>query len=748
MRFLLTHGRIPYLVLLALIVPWCVLEASRVGVEHNNESLVARDPARDALYEKFRATFGSDEDVLVAVHHPQLLELPGLRLVGDLTDRIAALPGVRSVYSLTNAQQIVAGDAGAEPAPLLVPPFDVAGTRAALDRNPDLTGLFISPDRETAGILVEIEDRAEDHEYRGALIRSLRAIADEITEDGVSMHLTGIAVQKNDVSEFIARDTRWLMPLAVVVLAAVLGMFFRHPLGVVLPLGVTGITVAATMAAYGRAGFQVNAITALLPPVLMVLSLAVSVHVIQGWLEAAPGPDNVTRIRGVVRHLLFPCFFCAVTTAIGFGSLVTSPMPAVQQFGVFAAFGILLSFAIGITLVPVGLTFLTPPASPRVVPHHPWFAALLRWTALQAVRRPWRVIGVFAAITLLALAGLPFVRNNTDLVRFLKSDAPLFRDTMFIDAHLTGANTLDFIVTRHDGGALTSADDLRRLEALEQAILARPYVTGVTSILAVARQVQRAESGGDGLRLPPDDEASGYVFDLLDAAGDKRLIRKLIAEDFTAARLNVRLHAVGTAEVSPLAAAVLADGRRLLGDDYDIQATGAFYRVAEDSNSLVSSQVRSFGWAIGLVFLAIGALFRSWRMVTVAVIPNVMPIIWTGGMMGVLGIDLSTGTTMIASAVIGLVVDDTIHFLTEFDRVYTGDPAAAVWKTTTGVGTALLMNNLLLVLGFWVGCFGSFKPTIYFSLFSGVTLLTALICDLFLTPACLMTFGAPRRRAA
>jgi predicted RND superfamily exporter protein len=748
MRFLLTRGRIPYLVLLALIVLWCVLEASRVGVERNNESLVARDPAQDALYEKFRATFGSDEDVLVAVHHPRLLELSGLRLVGDLTDRIAALPGVRSVYSLTNAQQIVAGEAGAEPAPLLVPPFDVASTRAALDRNPDLTGLFISPDRETAGILVEIEDRADDHQYRGALIRSLRAIAAEITDDGISIHLTGIAVQKNDVSEFIARDTRWLMPLAVVVLAVVLAVFFRHPLGVVLPLGVTGITVAATMAAYGRAGFQVNAITALLPPVLMVLSLAVSVHVIQGWLEAPPGVDNVTRIRGVVRHLLFPCFFCAVTTAIGFGSLVTSPMPAVQQFGVFAAFGILLSFAIGITLVPVVLTFLTPPASPRVVPHHPWFAALLRWTAMQAVRRPWRVIGVFAAITLLALAGLPFVRNNTDLVRFLKSDAPLFRDTMFIDAHLTGANTLDFIVTRHDGGALSGADDLRRLEALEQAILARPHVTGVTSILAVARQVQRAESGGDALRLPPDDEASGSVFDLLDAAGDQRLIHKLIAADFTAARLNVRLHAVGTAEVSPLAAAVLADGRRLLGDDYDIQATGAFYRVAQDSNSLVSSQVRSFGWAIGLVFLAIGALFRSWRMVAVAVIPNVMPIIWTGGMMGAFGIDLSTGTTMIASAVIGLVVDDTIHFLTTFDRVYTGDAAAAVWKTTTSVGTALLMNNLLLVLGFWVGCFGSFKPTIYFSLFSGVTLLTALVCDLFVTPACLMTFGAPRRRAA
>jgi predicted RND superfamily exporter protein len=747
-RLLLTRGRIPYLLLLALVAPWCALQASRVGVERDNESLVARDAAQDALYDRFRATFGSDEDLLLALRHPQLLTPAGLELVRELTRRVAAMPGVGAVYSLTNAQQIVAGADGAETAPLLPAPFAAASAAAALDRNPDFTGLFISADRETAGLLVEIEDRGGDHDYRTALIHALRQLAAQTTRDGISLHLTGVAAQKADVSEYIEHDKRWLMPLSVAVLAAVLAVFFRRLLGVVLPLAVTGITVAATLAVYGLAGYELNAITALLPPVLMVLSLAVSVHVIQGWIEAPPGDDGVARICAVVRRVRFPCFFCAVTTALGFGSLMTSPMPAVQQFGLFAAIGVLLSFAVGITLVPVGLSFLTPPPSPQAVPHHPWFARVLRWSAEQAMRRPWRVLAVFAALTALALGGLPFVRNNTDLVRFLKSDAPLFRDTMFIDAHLTGANTLDFVVTRRDGAPLTAAADLRRLGALEQAILDRPLVTGVTSMLAAVRQVQRAQSGGEALVLPPDDEASGDVFDLLDAAADQRLLRKLVAADFTAARLNVRIHAVGTAEVSSLAAAIRADGRRLLGDGYQVQPTGAFFRIAEDSNDLVRAQIASFGSAIALVFLAIGVLFRSWRMVLVSVIPNVMPIIWTGGLMGAFGIDLSTGTTMIASAVIGLVVDDTIHYLDGFQRAYRGDPAAAVWETTTGVGTALLMNNVLLVLGFWVGCFGSFKPTIYFSLFSGVTLLTALVCDLLVTPACLTTFGAPVRRAS
>jgi predicted RND superfamily exporter protein len=123
----------------------------------------------------------------------------------------------------------------------------------------------------------------------------------------------------------------------------------------------------------------------------------------------------------------------------------------------------------------------------------------------------------------------------------------------------------------------------------------------------------------------------------------------------------------------------------------------------------------------------------------------VMPIAWTGGLMGAFRIDLSTGTAMIASAVLGLVVDDTIHFLTRYSRELVDDPGEAIRRTTRAVGMPLTVNNLVLVLGFWVGCFGSFKPTIYFSLLSGVTMLTALLCDLLVTPACLMLL---RRRVA
>jgi predicted RND superfamily exporter protein len=296
------------------------------------------------------------------------------------------------------------------------------------------------------------------------------------------------------------------------------------------------------------------------------------------------------------------------------------------------------------------------------------------------------------------------------------------------------------MVTRSDGEPLTSQDAVRRMAAFEQATLARAHVTGVSSILAVLRQLQRAESGSDELALPEDERDTAYAFDLLEAAPEQDLIRKLIAPGFTSVRFNVRIRAVGTAIAAPLADAILADARAIFGEGYVVSATGAYYLVAQDSNRLVDSQVRSFGLAVALVVVAIGALFRSARLTFIALIPNLMPIAWTGGMMGFLGIDLSIGTAMIASAVIGLIVDDTIHYMNHYTHVYRGDPTEAIRRTTTEVGPALLVNNLVLALGFWVGCFGSFKPTLYFSLLSGITIVCALFCDLLVTPACLHVF--------
>jgi hypothetical protein len=528
----------------------------------------------------------------------------------------------------------------------------------------------------------------------------------------------------------------------MVVLGATLAAFFRRPAGVVVPLGVAALTVVWTTGLYAWSGHALNAITSLLPPVLLVIALAASVHVYEAWRAAGQG-GGVARALAAVRAIVVPAGLCAVTTAQGFASLAVSDIPAVGQLGVFAAVGTFVAFGLGLTAAPAVLSWLRPPVRDGGGEHGATLR-LLDTTAGLATRRPLAVLTAFGLVTALACAGIPRIRANTDLVGFLRADAPLRVDTTWIDDHLGGALPLDFVMRRADGAPVRSLDAYRRLAALEEAIRARTLVTTVTSVLAVVRQVHRAESGGT-LALPDDDRTLGDELDLIEASGHA-LVGRFAGPELRALRMTVRVRAVGTSETAPLVDAIVADAGRILGPEHTFVPTGALYHVVHDSTRLVHQQVTSFATAIVLVVLAIGLLFRSLEFTALALIPNVMPILWTGGLMGWAGIELSTGTAMIASAVLGLVVDDTIYYLAHYRHAYRGDATAAIHATARAVGAPITAVSASLVLGFWVGALGSFKPTIYFSILTGLTMITGVVCDLLVLPASLVVTERLRGR--
>lgn len=753
----------PALLLVAVAATaWFASWALRLDVEHDNTSLRSTDAAGVADGERFVADFGADEEIFLAVGHPRLLEAEGRLLVADLTAQVAALDGVRGVWSLANAEELVAGPLGAEPRPLLGGPWEDEASRAAveaaLDRNPDFDGWLVSSDRLTAGLVVELEDRAADGQYRRRLVEALRALGPSVQAGGGELHLTGVPVQKIDVSAYVDRDQRVLLPAAVLAVALTLALFFRRLSGVVVPLAVAGVTVVWTMGLYAATGHATNAITALLPPVLLVIAVAASVHLYDAWLHdhgTGRGQDHDVASRPAgpadaalraARAFFFPGLLCALTTAQGFASLAVTDLPAVRQFGLFAAFGSLVAFAAAITVAPGLLGRLRSPAR-GAFPEGGRMLGFLDASSRLATRRPGAVLVGFAVVTAVLATGIPQLRSNTDLVGFLREDAPLRRDTEWMDDRLSGTLALDFLVYRRDGRPVVDLETVRGLEDLEKAILARPEVSGVTSITALARQVNRAQSPAGGLALATDQETLLGHLDLLDESGHG-LVRRFASPEMTSLRLTVRLRSVGSAVTSPLVADLRAEAARLLDDDVAFVPVGALWEVVRDSEKLVRRQVVSFSVAIVLVVAAIGLLLRSLLFTMVAMIPNVMPIAWTAGLMGHLGVDLSTGTAMIASAVLGLVVDDTIHYLAFYRKVYAGDVAEAVRRTGHAVGVPVTVASTSLTLGFWVGGLGSFLPTVSFSLLTGLAMMTGLLCDLLLLPAVLLVLDRRGLRPA
>jgi predicted RND superfamily exporter protein len=743
LAWLLRRGRYPYLALLLLATAGFSFFALRIGTETETASMVSRDEALLRDYSAFRNAFGGDEEMLLAVRHPRLLAPEGLRFLDGLTEEIGKLRGVRRVYSLANARHAVPGPGGAESEPVVPRPFDSPGVarkvQDALDGNPKLASLLISRDRRTAGIAIECDETPgpDADASRKGVIGSVRRLMARRSGEA-EFHLSGIAVQKHDVAEAVRRDKAVLVPLSMLVLAALLAITFRRLSGVLIPMAVKVASVAWTMGAYALAGFRLNPITALLPPLIIVLSISTSVHLYDGWLQIpADSGDRTSRIIREVRRLFAPSLFTALATAFGLLSLAASDIPAVRQFGVFGAFGALVSFAVSVTFVPVALTFFHPPGEAKASSATGALHRFLQAAARLSTDRSRTVLAVALVLSLAGVAGVARIRNNTDLVRFLTPSAPLYRDTLFIDRNLTGVYSLEYMVSRKDGGPLTSPEDMRSLAAFQDAASAEGAVADSYSIADVVSMIHRADSGGKELRLPESGDELLYLFDLLAADREQPFLEKLMSRDLSVARVSVRVHAIGTAEAAPLAHRLQTRGTDILGARYSLTPTGGFHQVAQDSNRMVRRLLLMFSISLAAILLTIHALFRSVEVTFIALVPALVPMLLSGGVMGYAGIDLSVGTAMIAPVVLGLVVDNTIHYIARYRQECGGNASGAIARATTGAGRALVASSLILAFGFMVGAFGSFKPTIHFSLLSGGTMAAAAACVLLVLPACL-----------
>lgn len=737
--------RIPCLAVIAVTTLLLLTFALGVRIESDNRSMVSNDPDLQVNYDRFRSTFGADETLLLALTRPDLLHPRGLKLVERLTQELAATPGVARVLSLTTARQLVPGELGAEAVPLVAKPYledDLPKLNGALAQNPELAQMLLSRDRRTALFVIDLADDPVQQVNGIANVEKLLArYRDQ------ELHLTGTPLLKLAVSRLIQRDQQVIVPFSVLVLALLLLLMFRRLSGLFLPLAVMAITLCWTIGIYSLCGYALNPITGLLPPVIMVISIATTVHLYSAWLQLAgePGAGNSLLAREM-RRLSTPCLFTALTTALGLLSLLVSDVPAVRLFGLFAAVGVMLSFLVNILVAPALLSFLPIPESGRRLYDAGILNRLLQATARLTVNSPRLVIGVSLLFALVALGGATRIQNNTDLLRFLKADSPLHRDTLMIDQAVGGVNRVEFLLARKDGRGLTTLEDVSRLERLHRFIDGEPGVSGSYSIFHLLRQLHRAETGGSELTLPENRDGLLALFDLLEVAPDQEFLRKLISADFTRLRLSVRTSAMGTSETAGLVKRIGEAATRELGGNYTLVPTGEYYQVVSDSNRLVANVVSSFTLSLATVFGALFIQFRSLKLLALSLIPNLIPLAWTAGLMALLGIDLSTGTAMIAAVAIGLTVDSTIHYLARFQREERGECREAVLRTTMATGRALVISALVLFFGFSVGGLSSFLPTIYFSVLTGVTMVGAVVCDLLVLPASLVLCDAWQRR--
>jgi len=701
-------------VLVAAAVVSAVL-APRLRVDNSLERWAGSDPGQAASYQRFRQLFGSDEQVLVAVSGRPLLDEESLDLLTSCLEQLEAVPGVRRVQGLP---QLFRDLFGSE---------DVEALEREMTATPFYRDLFISKDGQMAGLLLEVEPGA-DAGSRRRLIAGVREAVAPFEKQGFRVDLVGSTALIVAIDELSAGDARRSLPIALAGSLAVLALLLRSLKGLAIAAACSAVPVLLTAGLVVLSGRTLNMISSVLPTLIFVLALAVVLHIVRRFQQHRGSNDCAAALERAVAETTRPCVAAAVTTAFGFLSLVTATMAPVRELGVFAAAAILLALVVNLTLAPVLLRLLDPPAAPALL------ARRATWLEL-GLRRPRTVVVVFGLLLVVSLVSLPWVRVASNPLSFLPASHPTVRAYAEVGKRLTGFYTMEVMVNLPVDW--TEQEVWQQLEPLERRLDSSPIVAKLVSPLDVLRQLSfwGHDFDPNQYRLPASAaEAQEAVAQLPDSG------RKALAALVSADRRTVRLSAVVNEMDEARYLELVASTRQVLSSlpaGYSGVVTGQVLQLVTAQQQLVKSQLSSLSVAVVIIFAGVGLGMRSWRLLALAVPPSLLPTLSIFAVMAAFRIPLDPATVMVASIALGIADDNTVHLLsTHGEELAAGaDGPQAMSTALRRVAPAMVVTTATAGAGFFSLLGSAFVPVRHFGLLSGLALLVALAAALLLVPA-------------
>ena len=702
------------------------------------------DPELDR-YHGFRARFGHDNDLLLfgIERTPSVFDPGLLTQVDTLAARLARLPRVTQVLSPTRLNEPRITPLGVFEVPYLRFWNDtlLSLDSARIWNDPRIKDYFFADDARAMLVVLNTEPNLSKAKCDTLLAQVKATLADCGMAD---TRMVGRIVGQDHYIDTMVREMVLFLSCSILLLAVFLWIGFRSRLGVVVPIAVVGLAILWQVALMALLGKPIGILTMLLPTILFVVGMSDVVHLLECYLdELRTGSTPVRALAHTYGEVGFPTFLTALTSAIGFATLGTANIPPLQEFGLYTAVGVLLTFALTFSLLPA-LLVLTPPRHllPKSIHRSPWshrMPAFFSWT----IRHRRRILVAFVGVVALGTWGITRIKVNNYLLEDLPANDPVKQGFVWFEDTFGGARPFELEITLTDSSrTVWDLDVLRRIERVQHYVDTAYGVRGTLSPVTIMYALNKASNGGDRAyyQLPADSAQCARL------AARMRLLGPvatggLVSADGRYARMTGRMHDEGghrhKQKNAALQTHIDADGPSPIR----VRQTGMGYLIDRNNETLSTQLVRGMGLAVVLTALIMLWFFRDWRMVLVALIPNLVPLVLIGGVMGFLAIDLKVSTAIIFSIAFGIAEDDTIHMLAALrHHLRQGrTPAYALKRTYLRTGKAVTVTSLMLLSGFVSLILSDFASVYYLGVLITLTLAFAFVAELLLLPTLVMT---------
>jgi predicted RND superfamily exporter protein len=739
------------MIVLLCITALLVFECRNIRFDYNFEHFFPVESDDAAYYYEFRDRFESDNAFfLIGLQHPKSIFNPAfLQSAEALRKDLKALPNVLTVTSITNIKTPIISSFGLVEVPVidLEHPENLSSDSSRIFSTPVYQGSLVSADGKNLALYI----RHVDNLSKPAADSLLRSIEKRLKLFPGKTHITGKLLSENTYLGKTQQELLLFMSIAFLLVTFFLWLTFRNFWGVVVPLSVVVLSIIWTIGIMAATGKSIDIMIILMPCILFVVGMSDVIHITSQFYEKIEaGFERVDAIRLALQEVGFATFLTCVSTAVAFLTLNTTSIQPIRDFGTYTAIGVVVAYIFSITLLPFILLRVKNPDQFRV------HASQMRWDRflrrlLRAIfKKPALIIAGAVVVLIISIVGIGRIEVNNSVLDDLDENDPIKIDFQYFDNSFSGVRGFEMAVSpAGNSTSLLHWNAIQEMQMLEQYLETKYQVGAIVSPLNLIKGFNQAVHEGDPAwyRIPKSEPQLDSLTKAMKPFLGKKEIRLLLTRDGQSGRITGRIKDKGSKAVGIKNVKLEDFLKKSAFQHIQVRVTGSSDLIDKSNSYLTENMLQGLSLDIAVLMLIIGIIFRSWRMMLLSVLPNILPLCMIAGLMGWAGIEMKVTISIIFSIAFGIAVDDTLHLLSRLkvELAKGSSLPMALRVTYLSTGKAMILTAMVIAAGFGTLMLSDFKSTFYVGMMISVTLIFALIAELVLMPVLLIALYGKKK---
>ena len=770
-RFVLKH-KLVLLIALALATTFMGWHASKVQLSYDFTRAIPTDNARWVSYQNFRRQFGEDGNmVVIGMQSEHLFDEKVFTDLALLATQLRNVDGVENVLSIPTAVTLVKDSVSQKLKAVNIfvkdsgtqqfPHFD--SSRQLFFGLPFYKNVLYNPQTNASLMAIRVNGKLMASATRSRVVKDITTVGDRFgSKHSIEMRYSGLPLIRTQVADRMKIEMKWFLIGSVLLSAFILLLFFRSLSTMFLSLAVVLIGVVWSIGTLDLLGYKITLLTVLIPPLIVVIGIPNCIYFLNKYhVSYAETNEKNSALVKMISRMGIVTLFCNIAAAIGFAVFALTRSAILKEFGAVAGINIIALFVISFILIPAVLSYLPAPKDrhTRYLDNR-WLLALLDKLEIWALNHRPLIYGATVVVLAFSVAGLFRLKSEGFIVDDLPKTNKIYKDLRFFETNFKGVMPLEIVIdTRQKNGLRKNPlQTFELIDSLSQYISSLPETGKPLSIVEGLKFAKQAYYDGDSSNYAlPNSFDISFLSSYLSAKADTgaaannftKLLSSFMDSSKQKARISVNMADIGSKRLPELLQQVQQKANHYFDSSkYSVELTGASVTFLEGSSFIIKGLKDSILWAFGLIALCMLYLFRSLRILFCSLIPNIIPLVITAGVMGWAGVALKPSTVLVFSIALGIAIDITIRFLVNYKQEQKGSNASQqllVIETIHSTGISIVYTSLVLVAGFIIFCFSGFGGTQALGWLTSLTLVVATFTNLILLPALLISLAGKKQ---